>query len=242
MKNNVIIADAGNTALKLALFSKGKPEFVQRVRYDELQLWFDKNQNLAEHTCVLSSVTDVTIENQLQSFFHTLLKIDHHSNLPFKVSYQTPETLGIDRLCNAAALSVLAKGKNAVSIDIGTCLKFDFVDAKGTYHGGSISPGIQLRYKALNDYTANLPLLDLVDQTQLIGSSTQKAIHSGVINGIQAEINGFIQQYEIEQGELTFFITGGDATHFDFEGKNNIFADENLTLKGLYYIYEANVH
>lgn len=241
MKNNVIIADAGNTTLKLAVFDQDSPKIVHRIDYQQLQQWFDLHAELADHTCVLSTVTDAQLENNLRSFFKTVIKIDSSAKIPFNNNYQTPETLGVDRLCNAAAISTLAKGKNAVAIDIGTCLKFDVVDKNGNYLGGSISPGILLRYKALNDYTANLPLLNLTAKTPLIGSSTKESIHSGVINGLKAEIDGFMRQYEIELGDLTFFMTGGDAAHFDFEGKNNIFADENLTLKGLYYIYKANV-
>lgn len=241
MKNNLIIADAGNTSLKLALFVNDVPETVLRIDYQRLSQWFENNIDLAKLTCVLSSVTDYTIEKQLRNFFSELIIIDHKSKVPFKNKYQSPTTLGIDRICNAAAISIMAKGKKSVSIDIGTCVKFDFVDANGHYHGGSISPGIHLRYKALNDYTANLPLLDSFDQTDLIGTTTNGSIQSGVINGIKAEITEIIHRYEIEQGDLTFFVTGGDARYFDFEGKNNIFADENLTLKGLYYIYQANV-
>lgn len=241
MKNNLIIADAGNTAIKLALFHNDMLETVHRISYPQLDQWLLNNKDLSILTCVLSSVTDPSLDEKLRNFFSELIIIDDASIVPFKNEYHSPTTLGIDRICNAAAISMLAKGKNTVSIDIGTCLKFDFVDSNGHYLGGSISPGIKLRYKALNDYTANLPLLDPIDQTDLIGITTNGSIHSGVINGIQAEIEGIIRRYEIEHIDLTFFVTGGDAGNFDFDGKNNIFADGNLTLKGLYYIYKANV-
>jgi type III pantothenate kinase len=242
MKNNVIIADAGNTVLKLALFVDNEPKTVHRINYQDLNKWFNAHKDLAILSCVLSSVTHPKIEEQLRKFFKKLLIINHNSNFPIKNNYQTPTTLGIDRVCNAVAISILAKGKNSASIDIGTCVKYDFVDKNGNYLGGSISPGINLRYKSLNDYTVNLPLLKPILKTDLIGTSTNGSIHSGVINGIQAEIDGIIRRYEIELGDLTFFVTGGDSGYFDFEGKNNIFADENLTLKGLYYIHEANVY
>lgn len=240
MKNKVIIADGGNTLLKLAVFENDSPSIIYKVQYQQLSQWFHEHQDLASLTCVFSTVTTPNVEMELRSFFLHVIKIDQQSKLTFKNSYETPQTLGIDRLCNAAAISFLAKGKNVASIDIGTCVKFDFVDQNGVYCGGSISPGILLRYKALNDYTANLPLLDTFRDPDLVGTSTNGSIHSGVINGIQAEISGIMERYKIELGDLTFFVTGGDASFFDFEGKNNIFADENLTLKGLYYIYQAN--
>ena len=132
------------------------------------------------------------------------------------------------------------KNHASVSIDIGTCIKFDFVDENGNYKGGSISPGIDLRYKTLNDYTGNLPLVNDKSKTELVGNSTINSIKSGVLNGIQAELNHFIYLYSKEYQDLTFFVTGGDAVYFDFPLKNNTFVDENLTLKGLYKIYVFN--
>ena len=106
--------------------------------------------------------------------------------------------------------------------------------------GGSIAPGIDLRYKSLNDYTGKLPLISNKLNTQLVGNDTKSSIHSGVINGINAEINGLIEMYSEQFSGLTFFMTGGDARYFDIDSKNDIFADENLTLIGLYEIYQQN--
>ena len=94
----------------------------------------------------------------------------------------------------------------------------------------------------MNDYTANLPLLDTKDSCELIGKSTHESIHSGVMNGIKAEIDQLIERYREENKDLTFFVTGGDAQFFDFGGKNDIFVNENLTLIGLYQIYLFNAH
>ena len=94
----------------------------------------------------------------------------------------------------------------------------------------------------MNDYTANLPLLDSKEATTLIGKSTHESIHSGVMNGVKAEIDQIIERYRQEIGGLTFFVTGGDAQFFDFGGKNDIFVNENLTLIGLYQIYLFNAH
>jgi type III pantothenate kinase len=156
------------------------------------------------------------------------------------MKYSTPATLGIDRLCNIAALNLLKSTGNRLCVDIGTCIKFDFLDEHQNYLGGAISPGLRLRFKALNSFTAKLPFLEPTTAIDLIGDSTNSAIQSGVQNGMQAEINGIIDRYQKEYQDLTIFITGGDAHYFDFEQKSNIFADENLTLKGIFELYKLN--
>ena len=149
-------------------------------------------------------------------------------------------TLGIDRMCNVQAMSELRENENRVCIDIGTCVKYDFLNFRNEYLGGSITPGINLRYKALNDYTDKLPLCDSHETHFLIGNDTRKSIESGVLNGIRFEILGMIDKYEKEFGRVSVFLTGGDSRYFDFTQKNNIFADENLTLKGIHSVYNLN--
>ncbi len=147
--------------------------------------------------------------------------------------YRTKETLGVDRIANAVAGHHYANGKPALIIDAGTCLKFDFVDADGNYLGGSIAPGVRLRFKAMNDYTANLPLIVDYSSTPLIGDATKTSLSSGVINGITAEINGFIEEYKQQFPQLTIL--------FDKALKSSIFVDRNFTLKGLFLILKHNV-
>ena len=150
------------------------------------------------------------------------------------------ETIGIDRLCNVAAAKKKFESEHCLVVDIGTCIKFDFISAKHVYLGGSISPGINLRYKALHDYTSKLPLIDIKSNAEMIGDSTNSSIHSGVMNGIMHEIQAMILRYEKDFGQLKILITGGDASHFDFPQKSNIFANKNLTLEGILEIYEIN--
>lgn len=238
--SNVIAIDAGNTSIKIGVFHDGKLLEVNRISINELEPYLNKNKGICFNPCVVSSVVENELTNTLSHHFDHLLVIDHQSKLPFKSDYETFQTLGIDRICNVAALSKLSPGTNVVSVDIGTCIKFDFLKENGHYAGGSISPGLHLRYKSLNDYTANLPLLQNTKKTPLVGNSTKSSIHSGVYNGMMNEILGMIHSYEQQFGDLTFFVTGGDAVYFDLAGKNNIFADENLTLKGLYYLYTLN--
>jgi type III pantothenate kinase len=143
-------------------------------------------------------------------------------------------------MCNVAGMLKYAKNKNCLSVDIGTCIKFDFITADTAYIGGSIAPGIRLRYQSLNEYTSNLPLLNETTAVSLIGQHTQNSMISGVLNGIRAEITGMIARYEQEYGPIDIYMTGGDAIYFDIPQKNNIFAVENLTLEGAVEIYKLN--
>jgi type III pantothenate kinase len=127
-----------------------------------------------------------------------------------------------------------------VAIDLGTCIKFDFVDEKGIFHGGSISPGLNMRLKAMHHFTGKLPLVEPKKGVNYLGRSSEESILAGVIEGMQGELNHFISRYLQDYQGLTFFVTGGDAKFFDFPLKNNIFANENLTLTGLYKIYLLN--
>ena len=230
------VLDAGNTRVKLAVFENNT---LLSVKYFEDRLallnFIDKNEKI-----VLSSVIDASFLEDLKKKTSSVFQIHTNLTLPFGMKYTTPATLGIDRLCNIAALNSLKSTGNRLCVDIGTCIKFDFLDEHQNYLGGAISPGLRLRFKALNSFTAKLPFLEPTTAIDLIGDSTTSAIQSGVQNGMQAEINGIITRYQQEYQDLTIFITGGDAHYFDFEQKSNIFADENLTLKGIFELYKLN--
>lgn len=231
MKN--LVLDLGNTALKAAIFVDGEPsdlhafqtlnellEFVNSVEFDN---------------AILSSVLNDGETNYFKSEFNKdLIEFSFQSDLPVKIGYKTPETLGKDRLANACFASVQNKYGNSLIIDTGTCIKFDFVNDKNVYEGGSIGPGLEMRFKALNNYTGKLPLINFEENFHsLVGSDTNNSILSGVITGMTAEINGMIQNYESRFPDLTIFITGGDMDKFDIKAKNTIFADRFITLKGL---------
>jgi type III pantothenate kinase len=153
--------------------------------------------------------------------------------------YLTPETLGLDRLAAVIGARYLYPGKSSLIIDGGTCITYDWVDASGDYFGGSISPGLNMRYKALNNYTAGLPLISADETfTPKYGNDTTAAIRSGVQNGIRYELTGFIESYKKEGQELNILLSGGDSIFFDTLLKNSIFApyikiEPYLVLKGL---------
>ena len=130
--------------------------------------------------------------------------------------------------------------QNNLIIDIGTCITYDFIDSKNIYHGGAISPGFNLRYSSLNDHTSNLPLLEFKEIDTLIGSNTEDSIHSGIYNGIIAEINYHIEKLFIDYNDLNVVITGGSSKFLLNRIKNAIFADQDFIAVGLNYIINYN--
>ncbi len=239
-ENQVLAIDAGNTSIKAAYFKNDKLETVKRFdnqNFTAITKWY---KELSIKTVFVSSVLDEEQTTKLLGCFDSSILISHASNFPILNQYLTPKTLGIDRIANACYANANMNTEYGVCIDIGTCIKFDTVHVEKGYLGGSISPGIHLRYKSLNDYTGNLPLLNDTSIPALIGKNTEQSIHSGVINGMQSEIQQLMHQYEEQFDDLTFFVTGGDASFFDLHSKNDIFADENLTLNGLYEIFKFN--
>jgi len=230
--NPVFVVDGGNTHIKLGVFSQGELASVHRCSsMHEMGALLSP-----ECTVVMANVGSPEIYSECQGLGCEIYSLNPLGKLPFANRYLTPESLGIDRLCNVAAAHALHPEQNVLVVDAGTCIKFDLINAKGAYCGGSISPGIALRYRSLHDYTANLPLLSPA-AWELLGGSTEKSLHSGVMGSVIAEITWRMYEYRRLYESLTVYLTGGDAHYFDMGQKNSIFVDENLTLKGIYALY-----
>ena len=236
-ESNMLVIDAGNTSVKVAQFKGDNLVSVTPYALEEMKVKFG---NDTKTTTVISSVLSAEKTAQIVELFENSTLITSSTSLPLNLEYTTKNTLGIDRICNAVFAATASTSDHAVVIDIGTCVKFDLIHKEKGYLGGSISPGIDLRYKSLNDYTGNLPLLSDRTSLPLLGTDTNTSIQSGVINGLKGELLEFMSQYKSEFKDLTFFVTGGDARYFDLDAKNDIFADRNLTIKGLYEIYKFN--
>lgn len=232
MKN--LILDFGNSYLKLALF-EGET-LVHQASFSTLKELIEEVHTQTFEKALLSSVIKAS---ETSLFLNQMKKeIDildvQKTQFPIEIQYKTPLTLGKDRIANACFASKQNPNRHSLIIDIGTCIKFDFLELGKKYKGGSISPGLNLRFKSLNNYTGNLPLITLDGAyDNLIGIDTEGSILSGVKIGMEAEINGMIQMYEDQFKDLTIFITGGDADKFELKAKNTIFADHYITLKGL---------
>ena len=232
-----LVIDQGNTSTKIAVFKENKILEKFNFSRNDSHLAQDKINNL------LNDIEDIIVANVTHHKFNfgdkNHINFTNQTKVPILNDYKSPETLGADRLANAVGgYSLNPKGKNLV-IDIGTCVKYDIV-IEGKYIGGNISPGVAMRYKGLNDFTDQLPLLDAEDFTYGYGINTKTSLLNGVQHGLYHEINGFIERYSNQYKGLTIFMTGGDSKFFDKEYKNPIFANSNLTLIGLNEILKHN--
>ena len=228
-----LVIDQGNTQTKLALFQQKK--MLNKILYDQdNQLRELESQSDA---VILSSVGDATII--LNELDKSPLLFKKNTLLPIANLYESPETLGNDRIAAVVGASKQFPKSNVLVIDAGTCITFDFLTIEG-YQGGSISPGIRMRFQALHHQTLRLPLVKLDEQIDIIGKNTIDSIQSGVINGVLAEIDGMIDRYKNRFSDLKVLITGGDFQLFDKGLKNSIFVDPDLVMKGLNEILDYN--
>jgi type III pantothenate kinase len=236
----ILAIDIGNTFSKLAVFegdTMQKHLVVEKITDATIN---ELKQEFSIIGGIYASVKGQSEVNELLKK-HNFLALDHTTNLPLTLNYKTPDTLGLDRIAAAVAGASNYDGENVLVIDMGTCVTYDFVNSKKVYLGGGISPGFEMRFKSLHQFTGKLPLVDFnKDKLTLIGDSTENSIISGVYNGLENELNGIINSYSQQYNNLNIVVTGGDANLFDLEPKNRIFADEFLVLRGLKEILNYN--
>ena len=167
--------------------------------------------------------------------------VTFNEKLPIRNKYKTPDTLGNDRLANAIAANFLFPEHNVLVIDAGTCVKYDFVSAKGEYLGGSISPGLDMRFKAMHEFTGKLPLVKYGKSKSLIGNTTLTAMQTGVVIGMTEEMKGFVKRYQAQYKNLKIILTGGDSQRFVNDLNLSIFAASDLVNIGLNEIIRFNM-
>ena len=239
-----LVIDLGNTNKKFALFNGG--EIVELEQFPLLTLKNIRDfihQNAGIENCILSSV--IPHRSSLNRFLSEKLKfieLDEKTPVPVINKYRTPKTLGKDRLAAAVAGSNLFPGNDVLVINTGTCITYDFVNKNKEYLGGSISPGILMRFHALHTFTGKLPLISFHDQEILTGRDTRESILSGVLTGTIAEIEGITARYVQEYPDLKVLLSGGDQKYFDKRLKISIYAQPNIVLHGLQQILSFNVN
>jgi type III pantothenate kinase len=231
-----LIIDIGNTLVKYAIFSSDEIVIIYKKNDVEISFMQELIQKHNVNDVIISSVRDKVDGD----FGIKTLYLNHLTPFPITINYETPETLGNDRIANVVAASFLYPNKNILIIDAGTCITIDFIDQNKEYQGGRISPGIEMRYKSLHKYTSNLPKLTISNTAQQIGKDTNSSIVSGVEKGVVAEIETIIDDFKNENEDLFVIVTGGDTFFFENTLKNSIFADQNLVLKGLNEILKYN--
>jgi len=238
-----LIIDIGNTQTKYALFhNKEMLEFCVSHAQDIalVELWQEKYPNL--NAAIVSSV-----QGKPDDFLKILglkcpklIFFDQHTPTPLENLYESKETLGYDRLAACVGANVLSPNVNLLVIDAGTAITFDFVSDKNQYLGGTISPGLSMRFKALNTFTKKLPLLEKSDSFDLIGKDTAQAITSGVQNSLLFEIDTYINQLKEKHPKAEIYLTGGDSEFICLKLKKTVSQNKDLLLNGLNAILNYN--
>ncbi len=238
-----LIVDIGNTFTKLFVFENDEIAYFHQFNTNEK---YAVNELFIEYplitNAIISSVAEVPEElvSQIKKQVQILIMLDAETELPIKNLYKTPETLGKDRLAGIVGAYNIFPKQNVLAIDAGTAITFDFINEKGEYLGGNISPGLNMRFSALNHFTNKLPLLQKQEQFPLIGAGTDEAIIAGVQNGIIFEIESYIARFSADFAELKVILTGGDTFFFAHKLKCTIFAQPFLVAIGLNRILQNN--
>jgi len=233
--------DIGNTQSKLAVFNNSLvvvKTFDSEFIIDEIDgflLLYPSIKNL-----IVCSVTDITLNLEKYNF-NNVHFVSSNSNIPFENLYLSKDSLGNDRIALVSSASISYPGKNVLIIDAGSCITYDFINDKNQYLGGAISPGLNMRYKSLNEFTSKLPLVSLESSDKLIANQTIDSINVGVANGVVFEIEGFVRQYLSEYDNLTVILTGGNSDFLSNQLKISIFANQNFLLEGLNNLIKLNI-
>jgi len=243
-----LIIDQGNTAAKFFLFHKDKIIATKKSNLEENYGNFKKIvkktlNNEKNINAIYSSTSNYNqqIVNYLSSNFSKFIIFDRETKIPIKNSYKTPKTLGFDRLAGIIGANYYFPNQNILSIDAGTAITYDYINDQNEYIGGNISPGLSMRFRALNYFTEKLPLLEQSGSDKKIGQTTNEAITLGVENGIFFEINSYITDFKNSYHDGKIILTGGDCFFFEKRFKNIIFAKPYLVPVGLNRILNYNV-
>ena len=232
--------DIGNTGSKYGIFENDA--LVQQGYFEGQKLPQELLNQTFDNAIVASVAADAQSIAAGLSVTGSVIELSAQTALPVFNKYKTPQTLGADRIAAAVGANYLFPGHNCLVFDAGTCITHDFVDKDGNYMGGGISPGLNMKFKALHTFTKRLPLVERTEnEYPLTGQTTQESILSGVLAGTVAELNGFIQAYSEKAKDLTVILCGGDAGFFESKLKGRIFVIPELVLIGLHRILAHNV-
>ena len=234
--------DIGNTRSKLGIFEQGEMRYKAIFEVLSAENLAAVLSNHSIQNCIYSTVAG--IDEAAKAWLNTsfpVIELTDKSRLPFKNKYKTPKTLGKDRLAAVAGALRLYPKTNCLVIDAGTCITYDVLTEKAHYLGGNIAPGLQMRLKAMHEFTDALPLAPLAPVRTPIGKSTEHALQNGGLWGAVLEMQGVIDWCITEFGSINVILTGGDANFFANHLKREIFVHQNLVLIGLEKILEHNV-
>jgi type III pantothenate kinase len=227
-----LVIDIGNTRIKTAVFNNSV--LTEKHTFKDIGLLKEHLTRRQFDHCLVSSVsTDTSTVLALLPVQGKKIQLTTSSGLPITIAYDTPSTLGVDRIAAACGAYQIFPGQDCLVIDMGTCITYDFLSSAGAYQGGAIAPGVKMRFAAMHHFTARLPMVEPIANPPLTGKSTTASMQSGVVNGVLEEINGFISRYQSQYGQLKTVACGGDLTLFENSLKPSIFVAPDLVLIGL---------
>jgi len=239
-----LIIDVGNTLVKIAVFQKNS--ILEKLSFPKEFFLEELEKILETYPGVKYSIMG-SVQNHPENWIWLLqqktdlLELSSVTKVFFSNKYTSPKTLGIDRIALMAAASGLYPKQNVLVVDAGTCITYDFLSSENEYLGGAISPGLEMRAKAMHSFTAKLPLVKIKpEKIDFLGKNTQQCLQIGVVRAAALEIDGFIEVYKNEFQDLTVILTGGDSEILSKNIKNSIFAPSNFLLQGLNRILEFN--
>ncbi|MBT3647533.1 MAG: type III pantothenate kinase [Flavobacteriales bacterium] len=228
-----LIIDVGNTRIKAGVFDGDELIEVHTEKLNTIDVLIEKIAPGRDWSAAIASVSVELSKVNFLSDLKSVLHVNHKTPLPIESNYETPESLGIDRICGVVAANIKFPNQNCLVIDIGTCITYDVIDDQGYYQGGGISPGFEMRLKAMNHFTQRLPLVNPTSEFPSLGQSTEGSLLFGAGRGMAAEINGIINTFKADYQGLKVILTGGGSANFEPHLENPIFAAPNLILKGL---------
>lgn len=235
----ILCFDFGNTRCKYAVFMDGvflpgRESILGEPLLPSVKAAFEKQKPRISVLC--SVIEHDPAVDAFLSANASFIRVSAHIDLPLRIHYKSPETLGPDRIALAAGALHLFPGHPLLVIACGTCITYNFIGAEGIFLGGGISPGLRMRFAALHDYTQKLPHCEPSPSFPLIGRDTQESLQSGVMNGIIAELDGIINRYRKQYNELCVLLCGGDASLLHPHLGNTIQLEPNLPFIGLHAI------
>ena len=240
----ILTIDIGNTRVKYAVFEINRLLETKVSLIDELKIFIQNILKIYSKINVIICSSVGNRDNEALNFVSKSVAIHYitrDSKFPFQNNYATPQTLGIDRMVLVAGAALQFPDYYKLIIDAGTCVTYDFIDENNVYQGGAISPGVRLRYESMHNFTANLPLLSIEEPENIIGNSTNQSLHSGVINGLRFEIEGYVNELITKNKKFIIILTGGDAIFLAKPLKNTIFANSNFLLESLNSLYQYQI-
>jgi type III pantothenate kinase len=239
-----LIIDQGNTSTKCAVVS-AQGDVLQKTTTTDFDAgtMLQLLEGFAVQAILVCSVRHdyEVLKPYFEGIGTQVVFFDDDCRLPFTNLYATPKTLGKDRIAGVCGALKYFAGQNCLVIDAGTCITYDFIDAEKKYYGGSISPGLEMRLKAMQHFTGKLPLAPLEWPTDFVGNSTQTALQTGAVYGTVNEINGFIARYKQRHGLLQVLMCGGDTDFLAKRCESEIFAASDLVITGLNEILIYNL-